>query len=208
MERVLDVYKRPYDEDNPVVCMDESPKQLISSAQPSTPMKPGIAAREDYEYVRHGMANIFMANEPLAGNRMVEVTSFKTKKDWARFIKRIADEMCPNAKKITLVMDNFKTHTASALYETFEPVEAKKIWDRFEFIFTPKHGSWLNMAEIELHVLSKQCLNRHISTIEKVTEEVAFWQSYRNNKGGKINWRFTTKNSRIKLRRLYPSIDD
>ena len=187
--------------------MDESPKQLISSAQPSTPMKPGMDTREDYEYVRHGMANIFMANEPLAGNRMVEVTSFKTKKDWARFVKRIADEMYPRAKRITLVMDNFKTHAASAFYETFEPTEAKRIWDRFEFIFTPKHGSWLNMAEIELHVLNKQCLSRHLSTIEKVEEEVAAWQSHRNNKGGKINWQFTTKESRIKLRRLYPSIN-
>ncbi len=208
MEQVLDVYKRPYDEDKPVVCMDESPKQLISSAQHSIPMKPGIDTREDYEYVRHGMVNIFMANEPLAGNRMVEVTSFKKKNDWAKFVKRIADEMHPDAKKITLVMDNFKTHTASAFYETFEPEEAKRLWDRFEFIFTPKHGSWLNMAEIELHALSKQCLSRHISTMEKVTEEVAAWQSFRNNKGGKINWQFTTKESRTKLKRLYPSIDD
>ncbi len=154
MEKVLDVYKRPYDEDNPVVCMDESPKQLISEARPSTPMKPGQESRRDYEYVRHGMVNIFMANEPLKGSRMVEVTTHKTKKDWAKFVKRIADELYPNAKKITLVMDNFKTHVASAFYETFEPEEAKRIWDRFEFIFTPKHGSWLNMAEIELHVLN------------------------------------------------------
>ena len=207
MERVLDVYKRPYDTDNPIVCMDESPKQLISGAQPSTHLKPGMDARVDYEYVRHGMVNIFMANEPLAGKRMVEVTSFKTKKDWAKFVKRIADESYPNANKITLVMDNFKTHAASAFYETFEPEEAKRLWDRFEFIYTPKHGSWLNMAEIELHVLNSQCLSRHISTIDKVKEEVAAWQNYRNNKGGKINWQFTTKESRIKLRRLYPSID-
>ena len=187
--------------------MDESPKQLISEAQPSTSMRPGMDARVDYEYVRHGMINIFMANEPLAGKRMVEVTPFKTKKDWAKFVKRITDEMCPNAKKITLVMDNFKTHAASAFYETFEPEEAKRLWDRFEFIYTPKHGSWLNMAEIELHVLNSQCLNRHISTIDKVKEEVAAWQNHRNNKDSKINWQFTTKESRIKLRRLYPSID-
>jgi hypothetical protein len=206
MEQVLDVYKRSYDENKPVVCMDESPKQLVSSAQPFIPMKPGVDSREDYEYIRHGMVNIFMANEPLAGNRMVEVTSFKTKKDWARFLKRIADEMHPTAKKITLVMDNFKTYAASAFYETFEPAEAKRLWDRFEFVFTPKHGSWLNMAEIELHALSKQCLSRHIYTMGKVIEEVAVWQSYRNNKGGKINWQFTTKESRIKLRRLYPSL--
>ena len=208
MEKVLDVYKRPYDADNPVICMDESPKQLISSAQPSTPIKPGQDARVDYEYVRHGMVNIFMANEPLTGKRMVEVTSFKKKKDWAKFIKIIADELYPTAKKITLVMDNFNTHTASAFYETFEPKEAKRLWDRFEFIFTPKHGSWLNMAEIELHVLNSQCLNRHISTIEKIREEVLAWQNHRNNKNSTINWQFTTKKSRIKLKRLYPSIND
>lgn len=208
MERVLDVYKRPYDIDNPVICMDESPKQLISSAQPSTPIKPGQDARVDYEYVRHGMVNIFMANEPLKGKRIVEITKFKTKKDWAKFIKRIADEFYPKSSKITLIMDNFGTHFASAFYETFEPKEAKRLWDRFEFIYTPKHGSWLNMAEIELHVLNGQCLNRHINTIEKVKEEVMAWQDHRNNKESTINWQFTTKESRVKLRRLYPSIND
>jgi len=129
MEKVLDVYKRPYDEDNPVVCMDESPKQLISEARPSSPMKPGQEARRDYEYIRHGMVNIFMANEPLKGKRMVEVSEYKKKKDWAKFVKRIADELYPKANKITLVMDNFKTHVASTFYETFEPEEAKRIWD-------------------------------------------------------------------------------
>jgi hypothetical protein len=208
MEKVLDVYKRPYDEDNPVVCMDESPKQLISEARPSSPMKPGQESRRDYEYIRHGMVNIFMANEPLKGKRMVEVTKYKTKKDWAKFVKRIADELYPNANKITLVMDNFKTHVASAFYETFKPEEAKRIWDRFEFIFTPKHGSWLNMAEIELHVLNGQCLNRHISTMEKIKEEVEAWENHRNNKTSSINWQFTTKESRVKLKRLYPSIHD
>lgn len=188
--------------------MDESPKQLISEARPSSPMKPGQESRRDYEYVRHGMVNIFMANEPLKGSRMVEVTTHKTKKDWAKFVKRIADELYPNAKKITLVMDNFKTHVASAFYETFEPEEAKRIWDRFEFIFTPKHGSWLNMAEIELHVLNGQCLNRHIPTMAKVKEEVVAWENHRNNKESSINWQFTTKESRIKLKRLYPSIHD
>jgi transposase len=205
MEQVLDVYKRPYDENNPVVCMDESPKQLISEARPSLPMKPGQEARKDYEYIRHGMVNVFMANEPLKGKRMVDVTDHKIKKDWAKFMKRIA-ELYPNAKKITVVMDNFKTHVASAFYETFEPEEAKRLWDRFEFIYTPKHGSWLNMAEIELHVLNGQCLNRHISTKEKIIEEVDAWQNHRNNKESSINWQFTTKESRIKLKRLYPSI--
>ena len=208
MERVLDVYKRPYNADYPVVCMDESPKQLIEDASPSTPMKSGQEARVDYEYVRHGVVNIFMANEPLQGKRFVEVTEFKTKKDWAVFVKNIADEEYPNAKKITLIMDNFKTHAASAFYETFEPEEAKRIWDRFEFVFTPKHGSWLNMAEIELHVLNGQCLNRHISSIEKIKQEVDAWQKYRNNKNSKINWQFTNNEARIKLKRLYPSIHD
>jgi hypothetical protein len=206
MEKVLDIYKRPYDEKYPLVCMDESPKQLISDARPSEPMKPGQEVKIDYEYVRHGMVNIFMANEPLRGKRIVEVTKTKTKKDWAQFMKTIADECYPEAEKITIVMDNFNTHVGSAFYETFPPAEAKKIWDRFEFVYTPKHGSWLNMAEIELHVLNGQCLNRHISTMEKVKEEVRAWQNLRNNKESKINWQFTTKESRLKLKRLYPSI--
>lgn len=208
MERVLDIYKKPYDKDFPVVCMDESPKQLIEEGKPKLPIQPGLDARIDYEYVRHGVVNIFMANEPLKGRRMVEVTEFKTKKDWAKFIKRIADEMFPEAKKITLVMDNLNTHTAAAFYETFEPHEAKRLWDRFEFVYTPKHGSWLNMAEIELHVLNGQCLNRQIPTMSKVTEEVNAWQENRNNKNSKINWQFTNTDARIKLKRLYPSLQD
>lgn len=208
MEEVLDVYKRPYSETNPVVCMDESPKQLISSSRESIPMAKGREARVDYEYVRNGMVNIFMANEPLKGKRAVEITKFKKKKDWAKFIKKISDELYPEAEKITLVMDNFRTHSPSSLYETFEPEEAKRIWDRFEFVYTPKHGSWLNMAEIELHVLNGQCLSRHISTIEEIRKEVEAWQKNRNNKNSSINWQFTTKESRVKLRRLYPSIHD
>lgn len=208
MEEVLDVYKRPYDEQKPVVCMDESPKQLISEARTSIPMSKGKESRVDYEYIRHGMVNIFMVNEPLKGKRTVEITRFKKKRDWAKFIKKIADDLYPNAEKITLVMDNYKTHTASSLYETFEPEEAKRVWDKFEFVYTPKHGSWLNMAEIEFHVLNGQCLNRHISKIEDITKEVDAWQKDRNNKYSKINWQFTTSESRIKLKRLYPSIYD
>ncbi len=208
MERVLDVYKKPYDEEFPVVCMDESPKQLIEEGQPPQAMKPGQQTRVDYGYIRHGAANIFIANEPLKGKRFVEVTAFKTKKDWAVFVKKTADEWYPAVKRIILIMDNFKTHSASAFYETFEPAEAKRLWDRFEFIYTPKHGSWPNMAEIELHVLNGQCLNRHIPTMQKIKEEVAAWQDNRNNKNSKINWQFTNGDARIKLKRLYPSLHD
>jgi hypothetical protein len=208
MERVLDVYKRPYSAENPVICMDESPKQLIEEARQSLPMRPGQEIRIDYEYIRTGVVNIFMVNEPLKGKRLVEVTESKTKQDWARFMKKIADQKYPKAKKITLVMDNLNTHSASSFYETFEPKEAKRLWDRFEFIYTPKHGSWLNMAEIELHVLNGQCLNRHIPTIEKIKAEVRAWQKIRNNRKSQINWQFTTKDARTKLKRLYPSIND
>ena len=207
MEQVPDVYKRAYDADYPVVCMDESPQQLIEDVQVED-MAPGKDARSDYEYIRHGVANIFMANEPLAGRRMVEITEQKTKKDWAKFIRKLADEKYPQAPKITLVMDNFKTHTIGAFYEVFQPEEAKRLVNRFEFVFTPKHGSWLNMAEIELRVLSGQCLNRHIHTIEKMKKEAKAWQDSRNKENCKINWQFTTKNARIKLKRLYPSFDN
>jgi transposase len=207
MEHVLDVYKRPYDESFPVVCMDESPKQLIATVQEEK-MEQGKEKRVDYEYIRHGVVNIFMANEPLKGRRLVEITEFKTKKDWAKFVKRIADEMYPDAKKIFLVMDNFKTHSIGAFYETYKPAEAKRLIDKFEFVFTPKHGSWLNMAEIELHVLNTQCLKRHIATIEDIKQEVEEWQKYRNSKNCKINWQFTTDDARVKLKQLYPSFND
>lgn len=207
MEQVLDVYKRPYSEEYPVVCMDESPKQLIETVKEEK-MEKGKEKRVDYEYVRHGVVNIFMSNEPLKGRRLVEVTAYKTKEDWAKFVKRIADEMYPDAKKITLVMDNFKTHSMGAFYKAFEPSEAKRLIDRFEFVFTPKHGSWLNMAEIELHSLNSQCLNRHIADFDEITREVEAWQRHRNNKECKINWQFSTTDARIKLKRLYPSLYD
>ena len=204
MENVLDVYKRPYSEDYPVVCMDESPKQLIAETRIAEKLKDGTKLI-DYEYSRKGVCNIFIANEPLAGKRTIKITKRKTKKDWAMFIKDIAMQY-KDAKKITLVMDNLNTHKAGSLYDAFEPEEAKKLWDRFDFVFTPKHGSWLNMAEIELNVLNGQCLNRRIDNIETIKEETKAWQDYRNNKDSKINWRFTTSDSRIKLKRLYPSI--
>lgn len=206
MESVLDVYKTPYDADFPVVCMDESPKQLIKHTRIPMAGKPGRGAREDYEYSRQGVANIFMANEPLAGQRFITITEKKTKKEWAHFIKNIADNHYPDAVKIRLVMDNLNTHKPSALYETFPPPEAKRLWDRFEFIYTPKHGSWLNMAEIELHVLMSQCLNRRISNMATIKKEVKAWEQSRNNKEAKINWQFKTDDARIKLKRLYPTI--
>lgn len=206
MEMVLDVYKRPFDPRFPVVCMDESPKQLIGETKIPIPASVGTAAKYDYEYKRNGVCNIFMACEPLAGKRMVKITERKTKKDWSYFIAEIAEEY-KIAEKITLVMDNLNTHTPGSLYETFPPNEAKKLWDKFEFVYTPKHGSWLNMAEIELNVLIGQCLNRRIDNIEDVKTETAAWQKFRNNKIAKVNWQFTTSDSRIKLSRLYPTLD-
>ena len=206
MELVLDVYKTPYRKVFPVICMDESPKQLIKHTCIPIARKPGSDTREDYEYERCGVANIFMANEPLTGKRYVKVTERRTKADWAVFIKKISDEYYPSAKKIRLVMDNLNTHKPAALYETFPPEEAKRIWDRFEFIYTPKHGSWLNMAEIELNVLMGQCLNRRIDKMETIIQEVSAWQRDRNNKKSIINWQFTTDKARIKLKRLYPTI--
>lgn len=208
MEKVLDVYKRPYNEDNPVVCMDESPKQLIKETRMRIPMSKGHALKTDYEYARCGVCNIFMANEPLNGKRIVKITERKTKQDWAEFVKQISDDLYPNANKITLVMDNYCTHASGAIYQTYLPKEAKRLCDRFEFVYTPKHGSWLNMAEIELNVLSKQCLNRHIGSFEGIKKEVDAWQKMRNNKNSKINWQFTTKDARLKLKKLYPSINE
>jgi len=205
MEQVLDVYKRPYNSDFPIVCMDESPKQLIRETKTSMPMKPGSDAKVDFEYERCGVVNIFIASEPLIGKRYVSVRERRTKIDWAIFIKEIADKLYKKAKKIILVMDNLATHKASALYETYEPQEAKRIWDRFEFVYTPKHGSWLNMAEIELNVLMGQCLGRRIDNMETMKEEVKAWENYRNNKKAVINWQFTTQDARIKLKRLYPT---
>ena len=205
MESVLDVYRRPYDVSFPVVCMDESPRQLIDEVKTPISGAPGRPARYDYEYKRCGVCNVFMANEPLAGKRMVKVTERKTKRDWAFFIAEIA-ERYRAAEKITLVMDNLNTHKPGSLYETFAPEQAKKLWDRFEFVYTPKHGSWLNMAEIELNVLIGQCLNRRIGEMATVSAEVEAWQNHRNTKNATINWQFTTRDARIKLRRLYPTL--
>ena len=203
---VLDVYKRPFDPRRPLVCMDESPKQLIAETKSCIPASPGRAARYDYEYRRCGVCNIFLASEPLAGKRIVRVTERRTKQDWACFLEEIAGQY-ERAEKITLVMDNLNTHEPGSLYETFPPDKAKGLWDRFEFVYTPKHGSWLNMAEIELNVLAGQCLKRRIVDIEVVRKEIRAWQKFRNNKNVKVNWQFTAKDARIKLRRLYPTLE-
>lgn len=207
MENVLEVYKRSYDPLYPVVCMDESPMQLIGETRQPLPMRPGVEARFDYEYRRCGVCSIFIASEPLAGKRMITVTERRTKIEWAHFLGQISDNW-PAAKKITLVMDNLNTHKPGSLYEAFPAAQAKELWDRFEFVYTPKHGSWLNMAEIELQVLNRQCLNRRIDTIEKVIEQTTAWETARNSQEKKINWQFTTDDARIKLKRLYPTFED
>ena len=205
MEQVLDVYKRPYDPQRPVVCMDESPRQLIRETRLPLAASCGTAARHDYEYERCGVCNVFMAAEPLAGKRAVRITERKTKRDWASFLEEIAGQY-RRAQKITLVMDNLNTHGPGALYETFAPAAAKALWDRFEFVYTPKHGSWLNMAEIELNVLIRQCLDRRIDNLNEMQAEVDAWQKRRNNANSRIDWQFTTADARIKLKRLYPTL--
>ena len=191
MEQVLDVYRRPYDKAFPVVCMDETPRQLIRETRVPVPAEPGRPARHDYEYRRCGTCNVFMATEPLAGKRMTRLTERKTKIDWAHFLADIAARY-PDAKKITLVMDNLNTHRPGALYQAFPPAQAKALWDRFEFLFTPKHGSWLNVAEVELNVMIRQCLNRRIDCIDILRNEVAAWQAARDRLRAKVNWQFTT----------------
>lgn len=204
MEDVLEVYHLPYDPDYPVVCMDESSKQLIGEVRDPIPCAPGQPMRMDDEYVRNGVAEIFMEVEPLGGKRHVVVTERRTKKDWALQIQKMLDERYPDAIKVRLVMDNLNTHSISSLYETFAPEEARRLAERLEIHYTPKHGSWLNMAEIELSVLKGQCLDRRIADMETMQTEVAAWQKDRNNRQNKISWQFTTSDARIKLKRLYP----
>jgi hypothetical protein len=206
MEDVLEVYKRPYDPKRPVVCLDETSKQLIGEVQTPVPAAPGQVAQYDYEYVRNGVANIFMIFEPLAGQRDVEVTDRRTKKDYAECLRKIADEIYPKADVVVLVQDNLNTHSPASLYEAFEPAEAKRLADRFEFHYTPKHGSWLDMAEIELGILGRQCLSRRIDSVQDLRREVKAWESMRDAAAAKANWQFTTADARIKLRRLYPSV--
>ena len=208
MEDVLEVYKRPYDPKRPMVCLDETSKQLIGEVQTPVPAAPGQVAHYDYEYVRNGVANIFMICEPLAGQRDVEVTDHRTRKDYAECLRKIADEMYPHAEVVVLVQDNLNTHSPASLYEAFEPAEAKRLTDRFEFHYTPKHGSWLDMAEIELGILGRQCLSRRIDNVQDLCREAKAWEAARNATATKVNWQFTTTDARKKLRRLYPSIEE
>jgi hypothetical protein len=208
MEDVLEVYKRPYDARRPVVCIDETSKQLIGEVRTPVPAAPGQVAHYDSEYVRNGVANLFMICEPLAGRRDVEVTDRRTKKDYAQCLHRLSEEMYPDAERIVLVQDNLNTHSPASLYEAFEPSEAKRLTERFEFHYTPKHGSWLDMAEIELGILGRQCLSQRIDTIDRLRNEAKAWEKGRNNARAKVNWQFTTADARVKLRRLYPSMEE
>jgi len=207
MEDVLEVYKRPYDERFPQVCMDESGKQLIADKQPGLPAQRGQLERYDYSYEQGQMYNLFLACEPLAGKRVVKVTEQKTSQDWAHFIQELVDVHYPKAEKIVLVMDNLATHSPAALYHTFAPAQARRLVEKLEIHHTPLHGSWLNIAEIESSVLARQALARHIATVEELERHVNAWQWQRNEAATTINWRFTTADARIKLKRLYPSLE-
>jgi hypothetical protein len=207
MEDVLEVYTRPYDPDRPVVCMDEASKQLVEETRVPIPAASGQPRRVDYEYERKGTANLFMTFEPLAGRRWVDVTERRTAVDFAEELRLLADERYPDAEVIVLVMDNLNTHKLSVLYDAFEPAEARRLLERFEVHYTPKHGSWLDMAETELSVLSKQCLDRRIGDVKTLKKEIAAWEKQRNGNKCRIDWRFATKDARIKLKRLYPSFE-
>jgi DDE superfamily endonuclease len=206
MEDVLAVYTRPYDPRHPQLCLDETSRQLLAEVIPPRPAAPGRPAREDCEYQRQGVCNVFLVCEPLRGWRHVTVSARRTRIDWAHCIKDLADVCYPGAEQVVLVQDNLNTHTPASLYEAFEPAEAKRLADRLELHYTPKHGSWLNMAEIELSVLSEQCLDRRLADRATLEREVAAWQAARNGAARGVNWRFTTEDARIKLKHLYPAI--
>ena len=206
MEDVLEVYTRPYEERFPQVCLDEKSKQLVGEVREPLAVCPGYPARQDYEYEREGTANLFIVSEPLAGWRHISVTDRRTKLDWAHCIKELVDLHYPEAEKIVLVMDNLNTHTPAALYEAFAPSEAPRLLERLEIHYTPKHGSWLNMAEIELSVLARQCLDRRIPDRESLAGEVGAWEAERNAAESSIDWRFSSADARIKLKHLYPEV--
>jgi hypothetical protein len=208
MEDVLEVYTRPYDPLRPQVCMDETSKQVLRETRAALPMAPGRSRREDYEYERGGVANVFMFMEPLAGRRWVDITEHRTKVDWAHKIEELVEERYPQAERIVLVMDNLNTHSPASLHEAFDPDKARRLAEKLEIHHTPKHGSWLNMAEIELSVLSRQCLERRVPDFETLEREAAAWQDRRDAADVKIEWRFRTEDARIKLKRLYPSLQE
>jgi hypothetical protein len=205
MEEVLDVYHRPLDPKRPLICLDETSKQLIGEVAEPIPAAPGQPERIDYEYTRNGTANLFMISEPLTGWRHVEVTDRRTAVDFALLVRDLVEEVFPEAEKVVLVMDNLNTHRLASLYEAFPPERARRIADRLEIHHTPVHGSWLNMAEIELSVLARRCLDRRIGTREELEREVEAWERERNERGVPVRWQFTTADARIKLRRLYPT---
>ena len=207
MEDVLDVYARPLDAKRPLVCFDETNKQQVGEVQAPLPLAPGQPTRYDSEYVRNGVSNLFMFFAPLLNWRHVKVTDRRTSADWAHCMQDLVDVHFPDAERIVVVLDNLSTHTAAALYTTFEPAEAKRIWDHLEIHYTPKRGSWLNMAEIELSVLARQCLNRRIPDQPSLRREVAAWEANRNTQRATVSWQFTTADARIKLKRLYPVIN-
>jgi hypothetical protein len=206
MEDVLDVYHQPFNPQYPVVCMDESSKQLIGEVREPIPVAPGHPVLYDDEYIRNGVAEIFLEVEPLGGKRHVEITERRTKIDWAIFIREMLNTRYPDAKKVIVVMDNLNTHSTSSLYEAFSPNEARRLAERLEIHYTPKHGSWLNIAEIELSVLKGQCLDCRIPEIEIMRKAVCAWECDRNNRQSNINWHFTSADARIKLKRLYPKL--
>jgi DDE superfamily endonuclease len=206
MEEVLEVYHRPHDPACPLVCLDETSKQLIKETRVPIPARPGRPARTDYEYERNGTANIFMLFAPLDGWRHVAVTERHAAVDYAHLLKDVSDRWFPDAAKIALVQDNLSTHKPASLYEAFPPAEARRLVERFEWHYTPKHGSWLNMAETELSVLSSQCLDRRISTRQRLIDEITAWEAARNKHHAKADWQFTTADARVKLKRLYPSL--
>lgn len=207
MEDVLEVYTRPYDPARPVVCFDEGGKQLIGDVRPPLPVRPGRPRRVDYEYTRNGTANVFMLFEPLKGWRHAAVTERRTNKDFAGMVRTLIDVWYPAAERVVLVLDNLSTHTAAALYETFPPEEARRLVERLEIHYTPKHGSWMNMAELELSVLARQCLDRRIPDLDALRREVAAWELDRNAAMVRVDWQFTTADARVRLKRLYPVLE-
>jgi hypothetical protein len=207
MEDVLAVYQRPPDPGRPLVGMDEASKQLVQETRPVQPAQPGQPLRYDAEYERAGVRNLFLAVAPLEGRRHVQVTEQRTRTDWAAFMRELADTIYPTAERIVVVLDNLNTHGPASFYEAYPPAEARRLAERFEFHYTPKHGSWLNVAEIELSVLSRQCLDRRIPDAPTLEAEVAAWVRRRNDARMTIDWQFTTADARIKLKRLYPSLD-